>query len=265
MDFVQGFFNCLLQVVQRDKLLFPVITADQNTLVFLDIFWPNLQTQRNTLHLILGKFPSGRIFTVIQFDAEFFLQTVIKLPRFFQYAFLVLGYRYNHNLDRRNFRRKHQAVIVAVHHNDGAYHAGGYAPGGLEGTLPVSYTHLAALLLGAESAVGVDIDPLAVKTAEENAASNQVADRFTGICGDLTEKVTGKYHVVAANIVADIVILLSQDAPWFMYENSVFIVSGIIDTREQDVLDVLQEQFQVVERREEKGWVAMALKLKTDC
>ena len=50
-----------------------------------------------------------------------------------------------------------------------------------------------------------------------------------------------------------------------MYENSVFIVSGIIDTREQDVLDVLQEQFQVVERREEKGWVAMALKLKTDC
>ena len=124
---------------------------------------------------------------------------------------------------------------------------------------------VAALLLGAESAVGVDIDPLAVKTAEENAASNQVADRFTGICGDLTEKVTGKYHVVAANIVADIVILLSQDAPWFMYENSVFIVSGIIDTREQDVLDVLQEQFQVVERREEKGWVAMALKLKTDC
>ena len=81
----------------------------------------------------------------------------------------------------------------------------------------------------------------------------------------MTEKVTGKYHVVAANIVADIVILLSQDAPWFMYENSVFIVSGIIDTREQDVLDVLQEQFQVVERREEKGWVAMALKLKTDC
>lgn len=124
---------------------------------------------------------------------------------------------------------------------------------------------VAALLLGAECAVGVDIDPLAVKTAEENAASNQVADRFTGICGDLTEKVTGKYHVVAANIVADIVILLSQDAPWFMYENSVFIVSGIIDTREQDVLDVLQEQFQVVERREEKGWVAMALKLKTDC
>ena len=121
---------------------------------------------------------------------------------------------------------------------------------------------VAALLLGAKSAVGVDIDPLAVKTAVENAETNHVAGRFTGICGNLAEKVTGKFQVVAANIVADIVILLSKDAPRFLNPDSTYIVSGIIDTREQDVLAAIQDTFQVLERREEKGWVAMALKLK---
>ena len=121
---------------------------------------------------------------------------------------------------------------------------------------------VAALLLGAKSAVGVDIDPLAVKTAVENANTNKVGERFTGICGNLAEKVTGKFQLVAANIVADIVILLSQDAPRFLEKDSVYLVSGIIDTREQDVLDAIGDTFQVLERREEKGWIAMALKLK---
>ena len=121
---------------------------------------------------------------------------------------------------------------------------------------------VAALLLGAKSAVGVDIDPLAVKTAVENANTNHVGEKFTGICGNLAEKVTGKFQVVAANIVADIVILLSKDAPRFLEKGSVYLISGIIDTREQDVLDAIGDTFQVLERREEKGWIAMALKLK---
>ena len=121
---------------------------------------------------------------------------------------------------------------------------------------------VAALLLGAESAVGVDIDPLAVKTAIENAEINSVGDKFEGICGNLTEKVTGKYNVVLANIVADIVILLSQDAPNFMYDDTIYIMSGIIDTREDDVLAAITDTFEIIERREEKGWVAMAAKLR---
>lgn len=127
---------------------------------------------------------------------------------------------------------------------------------------------VAALLLGAKTAVGVDIDPLAVKTAIENAKNNHVADRFTGICGNLAEKlagnpkVPGKFQLVAANIVADVVIQLSKDAPRFLDRNSVYIVSGIIDSREADVLAALSDTFEVIERREEKGWVAMALKLK---
>ncbi len=125
---------------------------------------------------------------------------------------------------------------------------------------------VAALLLGAKSAVGVDIDPLAVKTAVENAKTNGVEERFTGICGNLTEKVAGnsavpqKYRVVAANIVADIVIQLSKDAPNFLEKDSVYIVSGIIDSRERDVLNALAGAFTVIERKEERGWVAMVLK-----
>ena len=121
---------------------------------------------------------------------------------------------------------------------------------------------VAGLLLGAQSAVVVDIDALAVKTAIANAETNSVGDRFTGICGNLAEKVTGQFDIVVANIVADIVILLTQDAPRFMKPDTVYIMSGIIDTREDDVLACLAEKFELIDRREEKGWVALAAKLK---
>lgn len=119
---------------------------------------------------------------------------------------------------------------------------------------------VAALLLGAESAVGVDIDPLAVKTALENARLNSVDSKFTGICGNLADKVSGKYQVIAANIVADIVIELSRSVLEFLAPDGVYIISGIIDTREQDVLDALEDRFTVIQRKAERGWVAMALK-----
>ncbi len=121
---------------------------------------------------------------------------------------------------------------------------------------------IAALLLGANSAIGVDIDALAVKTAVENAEFNHVAEKFTGVCGSMTEKIDGKFAVIAANIVADVIIPLSSDIPAFMNADTVYIISGIIDTREDDVLAVITERFEIIERREERGWVAMALRLK---
>ena len=121
---------------------------------------------------------------------------------------------------------------------------------------------VAALLLGAQSAVGVDIDELAVKTAVQNAELNQVAQAFTGICGNLTDQVEGQYHIVVANIVADVIITLTKDVEQFMYPDTVYLMSGIIDTREQDVLEELKEKFEIVSRREEKGWVALAARRK---
>ena len=119
---------------------------------------------------------------------------------------------------------------------------------------------VAGLLLGAKSAVGVDIDPLAVKTAGQNAERNHVEGRFTGICGSLTEQVQGTFDVVAANIVADVVIELTQSIGQYLAPGAVYLMSGIIDEREQDVLDALKGKFDVIARREEKGWVALAAK-----
>lgn len=121
---------------------------------------------------------------------------------------------------------------------------------------------VAALLLGADKAVGVDIDELAVKTAVENAEINHVEERFTGICGNLTDQVTGTYDIVVANIVADVIIMLTKDVEQFMKPDTVYLMSGIIDTREQDVLAAVEQHFTIIDRKEEKGWVALSAKRK---
>ena len=119
---------------------------------------------------------------------------------------------------------------------------------------------IAALLLNAKEAIGVDIDPLAVKTANENATANGVNDRFEGVCGDLTEKINGKFQVVCANIVADIIMMLNETITDFMEKDCLYLMSGIIDTREEDVLASLEGKFEVLEICRERGWTAIAAK-----
>ena len=116
---------------------------------------------------------------------------------------------------------------------------------------------VASLLLGAKKAVGVDIDALAVKTARENGLENGFSEpRLQILHGNLTDKVTGKFSVVVANIVADVIIYFCSQVASFMEDGGVFITSGIIDTREQEVLDAFaQNGFVVKARHEEKGWV----------
>lgn len=123
---------------------------------------------------------------------------------------------------------------------------------------------ISTLLLGAKNAVGVDIDALAVANAKENAQTNKIPeDKFTVLQGNLTDKVDGKFDVVVANIVADIIIMFCKDVAAFMNEGAVFITSGIIDTREQDVLDAFQKYgFEVIARHSEKGWVCFECKVK---
>ena len=116
---------------------------------------------------------------------------------------------------------------------------------------------IAALLLGAKQATAVDIDALAVKTARENGAENGfVEPTYQVYCGNLADRVTGKFDVVVANIVADIIILFCKDVGAYLKEGGVFITSGIIDTREQDVLDAFcQYGFKVRARHVKNGWV----------
>lgn len=118
-----------------------------------------------------------------------------------------------------------------------------------------------SVLLGAKNAVGCDIDPVAVKVSKENSKLNHVDDKCDFLLSDLTDGVNDRYNVVCANIVADIVISLSSKATEYMTENGIFICSGIIDTREQDVENALQNNnFTIIDKISDGGWVAFAAK-----
>ena len=116
---------------------------------------------------------------------------------------------------------------------------------------------IAALLLGASRAEGVDIDDLAVKTAVENGKRNGFeAPLLTYHCGDMAEKISGQFDIVVANIVADIIVLFCETARNFMKPGSVFLVSGILNTREPDVLKAFSENgFTVIDRKEDGEWL----------
>ncbi len=119
---------------------------------------------------------------------------------------------------------------------------------------------IASVLLGAKSAIGVDIDAQSVKTAKENAEINKIADKCEFIVGDLADKITGRYNVICANIVADVIIKLFENVEQFMEENGVFIISGIIDSRKDDVLSAASSKgFNVAVERYKDNWCAFVL------
>ena len=124
---------------------------------------------------------------------------------------------------------------------------------------------IAALALGASRAIGVDIDPKAADVAFENAALNGVGpDRLSVYAGDvLSDKKLaarlepGQNRVVLANIVADVIIPLSATAGRFMTDGGVFLTSGIIDGRQEEVKAALEQNgFAVVSHLERGGWHA---------
>lgn len=122
---------------------------------------------------------------------------------------------------------------------------------------------IAALVLGAKKAVGVDIDALSVKIAGENAELNGVRERFELFQGDLAEKVSGRFNLITANIVADIIIRLLPDTKRLLSDDGIIILSGIIDTRINDVTDAISENgLEVVTLHTERGWAAIACRAK---
>ena len=108
---------------------------------------------------------------------------------------------------------------------------------------------LAALRLGAESAIGVDIDPKAEDIARENAAYNQfTAPAFTALTGNVTadEEMmrslsAQEYDLVLVNIVADVIIGLSPVLPRYLTDRTKLICSGILDSRLADVVAALEQ------------------------
>ena len=117
---------------------------------------------------------------------------------------------------------------------------------------------IAALKLGAREADGVDIDPMCVRTAGENAERNGVDGRFRVLVGDLSDKAEGVYDIITANIVAAAILSLAPAVPALMAPGAKFICSGIIDERKDEVLAGLQASgLRPVEIKEKRGWVCI--------
>ncbi len=124
---------------------------------------------------------------------------------------------------------------------------------------------IAALKLGAREADGVDIDPMCVRTAGENAQRNGVAEHFRVLVGDLSDKAEGTYDIITANIVAAAILSLAPAVPALMAPGAAFIASGIIDERKDEVLDGLRAAgLNPVEVYEKRGWVCILCRKAED-
>ena len=126
---------------------------------------------------------------------------------------------------------------------------------------------IAALRLGAESAVGIDIDPKAEDIARENAAYNGfAAPAFTALTGNVTEDralmehlAAREYDLVLVNIVADVIIGLAPILPGFLGENTTLICSGILDVRLAEVVAALENAgLAVTMVKEKEDWRCVA-------
>ena len=122
---------------------------------------------------------------------------------------------------------------------------------------------ITALRLGAKTATGVDIDPKAENIARENAAYNGFGSpEFTALTGNviadkklMTRLCQDTYQLVLVNIVADVIIGLAPILPQFLQEDTVLLLSGILDTRLADVLAALEKAgLTVTDRKAREDW-----------
>ena len=131
---------------------------------------------------------------------------------------------------------------------------------------------IAALRLGAGSAIGVDIDPKAEDIARENAAYNGfAAPEFTACTGNVTadrklmeQLRQNRYDLVLVNIVADVIINLAPVLPQLLTQDSTLILSGILDSRLNDVLSALHAAgLTVTATYAKEDWCCVTAKRRT--
>ena len=121
---------------------------------------------------------------------------------------------------------------------------------------------IAAAKLGAKLAVGVDLDPVAVESAKENVGFNDV-DNIEIIHGNLIEVIDGKADIVVANIIAEVICILTEDVSRVIKTGGLFITSGIIHERVEMVVNKLEEcGFEIVKVNKDGEWNCIIAKLK---
>ncbi len=127
---------------------------------------------------------------------------------------------------------------------------------------------IAAILLGADYCTAVDIDENSVKIAKENAEKNNIPkEKYTAYCGnvitdnELVKTIGNGYKIVVANIVADVLIGMSDLFSDFLTDDGILIMSGIIVERKDEVIEAVENQgFKVISVAEKDGWAAVSMK-----
>lgn len=123
---------------------------------------------------------------------------------------------------------------------------------------------ICASKLGAAECKAYDIDPMAVRVANENIKDSGLTN-ITCEVSDLLKQAdrSRPYDLICANIVADIIIRMTPDVSPFMHENTVLLASGIIAERAQDVIDCFEKNgYKIVEKLEDNGWCGLAVMKK---
>ena len=118
--------------------------------------------------------------------------------------------------------------------------------------------------LGAKSVLALDKDPISVEVTRENVQKNGCEQIVTAIQSDLLDKVEfDKADIVVANIIADMIIRLAPMVDKFLRHRGMFICSGIIDSRLDEVLSALEEnEYRIINIQEMGEWRAVACKSK---
>ncbi len=117
---------------------------------------------------------------------------------------------------------------------------------------------IGAAMLGAKDVLAIDIDPTAVKVARENVAHNGLQHVIRAVEGNLLESTDGVCEVCVANIIADVICMFAKPLIPHIVEGGLFICSGIIKEREQDVVNALNEaNYTILEIRRKGEWVAI--------
>lgn len=117
---------------------------------------------------------------------------------------------------------------------------------------------IAGALLGAGDVLGVEIDPVAVEIADENIRLNHVENVARAQYGDLTKGIDFKANIVVANLMADLVIMLSKDVAKHMLPGAKYISSGILVEKAPVVVDSMRELgFTILEVVQDGMWCAV--------
>jgi len=117
---------------------------------------------------------------------------------------------------------------------------------------------IASALLGAKEVKAVEIDPIAVEVGRENVALNNLSDKIDVFEGDLTKGLDYKADIVVANLMADLVMLLSEDVAKHLKGKGIYISSGILIEKQEMVAEAIRNSgFEIVEILEEDEWCAI--------